>query len=203
MSNIVKLKYNFFDKLDMLNKELTPYYDLVNDYEKYADKDLPRRTMIIYPGGTTQKSWYANRKQELKQQRIDNFELYDAMSLRLFNHQTHTTTLSAKYLKDTSTVVDYIKKSIENEVGCDLSKSEAIVGQRYKNFVLKPHIDGDNETNRYHLIISTNEGNCFKDCKGITHNLEPGEIWQLDVTKSHEVKNLGDNPVRYMIIDEK
>lgn len=203
MTNMIKLKTNFADKVNLLQQELSSYFELVEDYEQYADFSFPRRTMIIYPGGSTQKSWYSNRKQSLKKQRVDEYELYDALSIYLYDHKANTTTLSAKYLTETSSVIESIKKDIEKELGCDLSTSEAIVGQRYPNFLLYPHVDGDEETNRYHLIISTNDDNYFKDCNGIVHRLTPGDIWQLDVTKEHEVGNLGNTPVRYMIIDEK
>lgn len=203
MSNMIKLKSNFKNYIDQLNKELDPYFNLVKDYEKYADFSLPRRTMVIYPGGTMQKSWYANRKVKQKKIEINEYDEYDAMSMYLLAHNVNTTTLSAKNLSTTSPIIDIIKEMISVERNVDLSRSEAIVGMRYSNFVLQPHVDGDNETLRYHIIISTCEGNYFRDSDNKVHNLQIGDIWELDVTKQHEVGNIGTTPVKYMIIDAK
>lgn len=203
MSNMIKLKYNFLDDLQQLVEELQPYFDLVQDYEQYADFSLPRRTMCIYPGGSTQKSWYANRKAAQKKIVINEYDNYDAMSMYLLAHNVNTTTLSAKNITKTSSIIEKIKLGISQERNVDLSRAEAIVGQRYSNFILQPHVDGDDETNRYHLIISTNDGNYFKDADHVVHKLQAGEVWELDVTKEHEVGNIGNSPVRYMIIDAK
>ena len=126
MSNMIKLKYNFLDDLELLKEELQPYFDLVDHYEKnYADWSLPRRTMAIYPGGTTQKSWYANRKVNQKKIRVNHYEDYDAMSMYLLVHNLNTTTLSAKHVKNTSSIVEKIKLAITEEKGISLARKGA------------------------------------------------------------------------------
>lgn len=203
MSNMIKLKTHFKDKVVEIFNDLQPYFDLVKDYEQHAEWDLPRRTMVIYPGGSTQKSWYSNRKTSLKKLHVDEYENYDAMSIFLYDHKARTTTLSAKYLKYISNYIEDIKEEISVERNINMENTEAIVGTRYPGLHLFPHVDGDEVTFRYHLILSTNENNIFRDCENTTHFLEPGDIWELDVTKQHEVANLGNSPVSYMIIDAK
>lgn len=203
MTNMIKLKTNFKNRVAEILNDLQPYFDLVKDYEQHAEWDLPRRTMIIYPGGSTQKSWYSNRKASLKKLRVDCYDDYDAMCMFLHDHNARTSTLSAKHINYVSKYISDIKQQISIERNIDMTNAEAIVGSRYPGFHLQPHVDGDDEKFRYHLILSTNKDNIFRDCENVTHTLEPGDIWELDVTKQHEVANLGNSPVSYMIIDAK
>lgn len=208
MTNINLLNTNFKSIIHKVKLELEPYITILNEYEKYLDfSEYPNRVAIVYPVGNTQKSLYANRALDKKKPLYRDFENYKSLQLFFERHKTLNHTLELKSGKFTESIIKEIKHNIFKETGYNLDNCEAAIAIKYENYVLQPHVDGDqNEsgvTNRFHLIIETSDTNYFEDVNNKRHNLREGEIWNLDVTRMHGAGNYSKQRVIHLILDYK
>lgn len=208
MSNIKLLKTNFKELLKEIKLELSPYIEAMHDYEKYLDfSEYSNRVSVVYPVGNTQKSLYANKDLDKKKPLYRQFDNYKSLRLFFPGHGTLNHTLELKSGDFPKNIVTKIKNNIFEETGCDLSNCEAAVAIKYKDYVLQPHIDGDEKisgvVNRFHLIIDSNHTNYFEDEDQNRYILNPGEIWNLDVTRMHGAGNHDTQPAMHLILDYK
>jgi len=208
MTNITLLNTNFKDMLTELKTELAPYLAAMQDYEQYLDfSKYPNRVAIVYPVGNTQKSLYASRNLDEKKPVHRDFETYKSFQLFFPQHQTLNHTLQLKGGKYPVDIINKIKFIIFKETGYDVLECEAAIATKYKNYTLQPHIDGDKEesgvTNRIHLVLESNETNYFEDENKMKYNLKEGEVWDIDVTRTHGAGNFSDARATHLVLDYK
>jgi hypothetical protein len=208
MSNIKLLKTNFKSLLKEIKIELSPYINVLHDYEKHLDfSEYPNRVSIVYPFGNTQKSLYANRALDKKKPLYKEFDNYKSLQLFYPRHSTLNHTLELKSGDFSEDIVTEIKNNIFKETGCDLSNCEAAIATKYENYTLQPHIDGGQQesgvTNRIHLVLESSETSYFEDKDNIRYNPKEGEIWDLDVTQTHAAGNHSPQRVTHLVLDYK
>jgi hypothetical protein len=208
MSNIKLLNTNFKSLLDELKIELKPYIDVLEDYEKYLDfSEYSNRVSVVYPVGNTQKSLYANRGLDKKKPLYRNFDNYKSLQLFFSRHNTLNHTLELNSGDFSEDIVTEIKHNIFSETGFNLLNCEAAIAIKYKDYTLKPHIDGDRQEsgviNRFHLIVESSDTNYFEDENENRYLLTPGEIWNLDVTRLHGAGNHSSSRSLHLILDYK
>jgi hypothetical protein len=208
MTNTKLLNLNFRDKLEDLKEELSPYLSAMQDYEKYLDfSEYPNRVAIVYPVGNTQKSLYASRNLDKKRPVNREFETYSSLQLFFPGHQTLNHTLQLKEGKYSEDIITEIKYNIYKETGYDVLSCEAAIATKYENYTLQPHIDGGKQeggvTNRIHLVLESSETSYFEDENNNRYNPKEGEVWDLDVTRTHAAGNHSPQRVTHLVLDYK
>jgi hypothetical protein len=208
MTNITLLNTNFKSIINDVKSELNPYIEVLYEYEQYLDfSEYSNRVSIVYPVGNTQKSLYANRILDKKKPVYRDFKNYNSLQLFFPKHKTLNHTIQLKEGKFETAIIEEIKYSIFKETGYNLTDCEAAIAIKYKDYVLLPHIDGDQSessvTNRFHLILETTETNYFEDENGDRCFLKEGEIWNLDVAKMHGAGNHSSQRVMHLVLDFK
>lgn len=208
MTNVTLLNTNFKDMLIELKAELAPYLAAMHDYEQYLDfSEYPNRVAIVYPVGNTQKSLYASRNLDKKKPVQREFKTYNSLQLFFPGHRTLNHTLQLKEGQYSVDVMNKIKYNIFNETGYDILECEAAIATKYKSYTLQPHIDGGKQeggvTNRIHLVLESSETSYFEDENNVRYNPKEGEIWDLDVTRTHAAGNYSDARVTHLVLDYK
>ena len=174
---------------------------MIKPFRRLGDMNISE-ILEVFKNDITENDWLEDIN------RSETFEVHkDTHMLKVLWDIDFTTEVGEKHQKNYNLfnfdkIIKELKDTYEFHYG-EGNIIRALFARLKPHGEIPPHIDGGTsleKCRRTHIPIITNEKNVFKVGPEIKH-LKVGEIWEIDNTMQHAVRNNSDEPRVHLIID--